>query len=818
MKQLKFPPARGIEEGFMLKNYLKIAWRNLIKNKTFSFINIFGLTIGLTSFLLIALYVFDELTFDKFHKNASRLYRVVESRTTREGKHTNNAGSAYQISESGKSKIPGITDAVRLLTLRRANISTFENANVFYEDFWIANSAFLTAFDFKLLQGDRRTALTMPHSVVITEETAKKLFGSTDVLGKTLRADTDSVPYKITGVLKNFPANSHLSLNLCVSESSMTHPDFKQFVNTDWNSNAFLTYLLLNEKTDSRLIESKITGLVKSNQRRDIIDKRSFILQPLTDIHFYSGEIQQSGRQGNITYVYVFSIIGFFVLLIACINYMNLTTARFANRAKEIAVRKVAGASRKSLTAQFLSEAFLVSVIALLLALIAVKLLLPSFNSFTEKQLVLGPDTDYRIWLGIVFSIVVVGSLSGIYPALFQSGLKPLALLKNKLNIGKGNLSMRRSLVVFQFSLSIIMIVATIVVYLQMQYVNKKDMGFNREQLLVVDINSGKVRASAETIKTEFAKIRRVMNVSVSSRVPGEWKSIPRIKVRTEKLISNEGIDMYFLGVDEPFLKTYQVDLLKGRNFIAGSLSDSSAVILNQTAAKQLGITEALEQTIEIPQEEVFRARVIGIAKDFNFQSLREPIAPMVIGFQKNPVHNIDYFTARVATDNVSETLTKMESVIHSIDQNHLFEYHFLDKQWDLFYREDKIRETIFLIVAMLTILIACLGLFGLATYAAAQRIKEIGIRKVLGASVVSIVSMLSKDFLKLVLIAALLAFPIAWWAMNNWLQEFAYHIRISWWIFVLAGGVAVLIALLTISFQAIKAAIRNPVKSLRTE
>jgi putative ABC transport system permease protein len=802
----------------MLRTYLKIAWRNLIKNKTFSFINIFGLTVGLTSFLLIALYVFDELTFDKFHKNASRLYRVVESRTTIEGKQTKNAGSAYQISESGKSKIPGVTDAVRLLTLRRANISTFENANIFYEDFSIANSAFLTAFDFKLLQGDRRTALTMPYSVVVTEETAQKLFGTTDVMGKTLRADTDSVPFKITGVLKNFPVNSHLSLNLCFSESSMTHPDFKQFVNTDWNSNAFLTYLLLNEKTDSRLIESKITGLVKSNQRSDITDKRNFILQPLTDIHFYSGDIQQSGSQGNITYVYVFSIIGFFVLLIACINYMNLTTARFANRAKEIAVRKVAGASRKSLTAQFLSEAFLVSVIALLLALISVKLLLPSFNSFTEKQLVLGTDTDYRIWLGVTFSIVIVGLLSGIYPAIFQSGLKPLALLKNKLNVGKGNLSMRRSLVVFQFSLSIIMIVATTVVYLQMQYVNKKDMGFNKEQLLVVDINSGKVRRSAETIKTEFTKIPEVMNVSVSSRVPGEWKSIPRIKVRTEKLISNEGIDMYFMGVDEPFLKTYQVDLLKGRNFAAGSLSDSSAVILNETAAKQLGITEPLEQIIEIPQDDVFRARVIGIARDFNFQSLREPIAPMVIGFQKNPVHNIDYFTARVATDNVSETLTKMESVIHSVDQSHLFEYHFLDKQWDLFYREDKIREIIFLIVAMLTILIACLGLFGLTTYAAAQRIKEIGIRKVLGASVGSIVSMLSKDFLKLVLIAALLAFPIAWWAMNNWLQEFAYHTRISWWIFILAGGVAVLIALITISFQAIKAAIRNPVRSLRTE
>ena len=803
----------------MLRNYFKIAWRNLMKNKTFSFINVLGLTIGLTSFLLIALYVFDELTFDKFHKNADRIYRVVESRTTAEGKHTKTAATAYQVSERSKAVIPGITNVVRLLTLRRANISTLENANVFYEDFCITNSGFLTAFDFVLLQGDRRTALTKPHSVVVTEETAKKLFGTTDVMGKALRADTDSIPYQITGVLKNFPANSHLSFNLCFSESSMSHPDYKQFINSDWNSNAFFTYLVLNEKTDSRNIESKINELVQSNQRSDITDKRSFILQPLRDIHFYSADIQQSGSQGNITYVYVFSIIGFFVLLIACINYMNLTTARFANRTKEIAVRKVAGASRKSLVAQFLSEAFLVSFIALLLALIAVKLLLPSFNLFTGKQLALGYDSDTRIWMGIAFAVVVVGLLSGIYPALFQSRLRPLALLKNKLNIGKGNLSMRRSLVVFQFSLSIIMIVATIVVYLQMQYVNKKDMGFNKEQLLVVDINSGKVRRSAEAIKTEFSKLSRVLDVSVSSRVPGEWKTIPRIRVKTETLMSNEGVDMYFVGADDRFLKTYQIDLVKGRNFSAGSLADSSAVIINETAAKQLGITEPSEQIVEIPQEDaVFSARVIGIAKDFNFQSLREPIAPMVIGFQQNPVHSIDYFTARVATDNVSETLAQMESVIHGIDQNHLFEYHFLDKQWDLFYREDKIRETIFLIVAMLTIVIACLGLFGLATYAAEQRIKEIGIRKVLGATVGDIVSMLSKDFLKLIMIAAVIAFPIAWWVMHNWLQDFAYHINISWWVFVLAGGVAVSIALLTISFQAIKAAISNPVKSLRTE
>lgn len=803
----------------MLTNYLKIAWRTLVKNKVFSFINIFGLTIGLTSFLLIALYIFDELTFDRFHKNAKNIYRIVEEKTAPEGKETKVASAGYQVSEKAKTDFREIKDAVRFLTFSRTNVSTTENTNVFYEDFTIANPGFLTTFNFKLLQGDRRSALTAPHSVIVTEETARKLFSTTDVLGKAIKVDRDSTPFKITAVLKNFPVNSHLSFNLLFSESSITDNDFKKFINSDWNSGAFTTYLLLNDKTDARRIETKINQLFAANQKDDTRGKSVFMLQPLKDIHFYSNDIEgNSGRKGNITAIYVFSIIALFVLLIACINYMNLTTARFTNRAKEIAVRKVAGASRKNLVGQFLSEAFLITIIALSSALILVQMFLPSFNAFTEKQLTLGIHTDYRIWWGIAIIIIVVGLSSGIYPALFQSGAKPLILLKSKINMGRGNLSVRRSLVVFQFALSIIMIVATIIVYMQMKYVSKKDMGFNKEQLLVIDINSGKIRKGAETIKTEFEKLPQVQQVSVSSRVPGEWKDLPKVKVKYEKILNVGGEDMYFLGVDDKFLKTYGIVLAKGRNFLAGSLTDSSAVMINETAAKALGITEPSEQIIEIPLDQPFKARVTGIVKDFNFQSLHQPLAPMVLGFQKNPVQNIDYFTAKVTTNTMAETLKQMDAILHKIDQNHLFEYHFLDKQWDLFYQQDQIRQTIFLMVAMLTIVIACLGLFGLATYAAEQRIKEIGIRKVLGASVSSIVTMLSKDFIRLVLIAAAIAFPVAWWAMNKWLDDFAYRITISWWMFALAGLLAIVIALITVSFQAIKAAIANPVKSLRSE
>jgi putative ABC transport system permease protein len=507
---------------------------------------------------------------------------------------------------------------------------------------------------------------------------------------------------------------------------------------------------------------------------------------------------------------------------------MNLTTARFANRAKEIAVRKVAGASQKNLAAQFLAEAFLLTTIAMLLALISAKILLPAFNDFTQKQLALGSETDFRIWLGMGFIIVFVSLISGIYPAIFQARLKPLLLLKSKINIGKGNISLRRSLVVFQFTLSIVMIVATIVAYMQMQYVNTKDMGFKKDQLVVVDINSGKVRRSADIIKSEFAKLPQVQDVSVSSRVPGEWKNLPKVEVKKQGESSTKNNDAFFIGVDEQFLKTYEVALVKGRNFRAGDASDSSSVLINEAAAKQLGITEAAGQVIEIPTvnfggdfsslDKPFYASVIGIVKDFNFQSLHQSLSPMILAYQRNPIHNIDYFTARVKTGDISATLKQMDAVLHNIDQNHLFEYHFLDKQWDLFYSEDKVRQTIFIGMAILAILIACLGLFGLATYAAEQRIREIGIRKVLGSSVRAIVFMLTKDFLKLIIIAAVIACPVAWFAMNKWLQDFAYRVDIQWWVFIAAALLATFIALVTVSFQAIKAAIANPVKSLRTE
>jgi putative ABC transport system permease protein len=600
------------------------------------------------------------------------------------------------------------------------------------------------------------------------------------------------------------------------------------FMNSDWSSNTFVTYLQL-KNTGSKQTASKITQLVKNNRKDEAKAASSFMLQPLKDIHFNSANMEgNTDSAGNKMHMYVFAIVALFVLLIACINYMNLTTARFAGRSKEIAVRKVAGASQNNLIKQFLTEASLLTVIALILSLILVKLSLPRFNAFTEKTLSFGWNTDYRIWIGILLTTILVGFISGTYPAFFQSKLKPYLLLKNKINMGKGNLSIRRFLVVFQFSLSIIMIIATIVVYQQLKFVDKTDMGFNKEQLLVVDINSGTVRRSAETIKTEFGKIPGIKSVSVSSRVPGEWKSIPKVKVKVPGKLSTAGEDVFFMAADDRFLTTFETKLLSGRNFSDNNIGDSTSVMLNEEAAKMLGITQPSQQLIEIPSvafsgnasqlNQPFNAKVIGIVKNFNFQSLRDKVAPLIVAYQNNPVHSIDYFTSKISTVNSAATLKRMEAVLHNIDQTHLFEYNFLDKQWALFYREDAKRQTIFLGIAFMTILIACLGLFGLATYAAEQRIKEIGIRKVLGASVSSIVGMLSKDFAKLVLIASLIAFPVAWWAMNNWLEDFAYRVHIQWWVFVLAGITTLCIALITVSFQSVKAALSNPVKNLRTE
>ena len=824
----------------MIKNYFKIAWRSLWKNKLYTTLNVAGLTFGISCFLLIGLYLFDELTFDEQHSKADRIYRVIEHKIVN-GEQTTIAAAGYKLAEQSKKAIPGVVNTTHLQRIGRANILAQENpTNFFQETVTVADENFLQIFDFPMISGDRRTALQEPNTIIINEDLAKRLFNKTDVMGKTLQFSfIESIPLKITGVLKNHPRNSTFNFSSVMSDATFAGDSLNRVMRaSDWLSNNYSVYALLKPNADTKTIAEQMSKLVHDNFKAPAGTSFSFSLQPLKDIHLNSKNIVDGARNSNVDaipqgssfYIKIFSFIAVFVLLIAGINYMNLTTARASARLKEIGVRKSVGAFQSHLIRQFLFESLLVTFISFLLALGVVNLLLPAFNQFTNKQLSLGFSSDYRIWIYSIAFVTIIGLLSGSYPALLLSRFKPVLLLKGLKLQNRTDLSLRKALVVFQFTISVVMIIGTIVLFLQVRYLNNTNLGFNKDLLVVIDVNTGKARSNFEAVKNEIAKIPTVKNVSVTSRVPGEWKAFRTIKIKNSGSTDEPKV-FYMFGADKDFAKTFEVTILKGRNF--DSPNDSASIIINETAAKMLNITEPSGQIVEIPaasrgggggfvpinQENVpFKPRVIGIVKDFHFQSLRDKIEPLVLAYNRNPIHVIDYYSARIEPKDIEGTLNKLKAVMVNNDKDDPFEYHFLNDQLALFYVEDERRQTLLIWIALATIFIACLGLFGLATYSAEQRVKEIGVRKVLGATVLNLASLLSKDFLKLVLIANGIAFPIAWWATNKWLQEYAYHINVQWWVFGLAGAAAILIALFTISYQAIRAALANPVKSLRTE
>ncbi|WP_031530881.1 ABC transporter permease [Dyadobacter crusticola] len=817
----------------MIKNYFTVAIRTLVRNRLYTILNVAGLTFGLTCFLLIGLYLFDELTFDQQHTKANRIYRVVEHMNVK-GEETTIAAASFKLAEVSKQSIPEVENTTRMSRIGRANLTDPQNPVNFQETITIADQNFLEIFDFPLISGDKKTALKEPNSIVIDEELAMRLFGSTQVLGKQLQWSYLDTPHRITGVLKNQPKNSSFTFNSLISKNTNSD-EFKNIAATDWLSNGFSVYALLRNGAEPETTAAKMTSMVLANFKPEEGTRLHFSLQALKDMHLHSGNIVDGARnsnveampQGNLGYVRMFSFVSLFVLFIAGINYMNLSTARASNRAKEIGVRKSIGAVRQNLVYQFLLEAILITGLAFVLAVLLLNLLLPPFNNFVEKQLSFDLSTNYRVWLLAVGATVLIGLISGSYPALLLSGFKPVALLKGMKINQSGSLGLRKGLVVFQFTVSIVLIIGTIVLYRQVKFMNNTNLGFNKDLLVVIDINTGKARSAAEAIKAEMAAIPTVKSVSLTSRVPGEWKMYQRVKVnaqgnRTEPKMT------YFFGADKDFLGTFDIKLAQGRNF--DNPSDSTSVLLNETAARLLNITSAAGQFVEIPAassnggdfEAVnangtpFKAKVVGIVKDFHFQSLKEKIAPLVLGYNQNPVHPIDYYTARIEPANIPATLEKLKAVLVRADGDEPFEYHFLDEQLARFYMEDSRRQTLMIWTALAAIFIACLGLFGLATYSAEQRVKEIGIRKVLGASSFSLATLLSKDFLKLVLISNVIAFPVAWWSVNQWLQEYAYHVNLDWWVFALAALLAIVIAVLTVSYQSVKASLVNPLENLK--
>jgi len=818
----------------MLINNLKIALRYLLKNRTFSAINLFGLTLGFACFLLLSLYIQDELSFDGFHRDADRIYRVLQHERQEDGSQRDLALVNAQIGPESMKQFPEVADVLRFTGFGRITMGN-DPPNRQYVTLSTPDPNLFTFFDFPIVEGDPATMLSSPDAIVITESTAKKYFGSEPALGKRIwsnlvrRTSRQLVEFTVAGVVKDSPANSHLQFEVMFSESTFpaVFPWYKDFVATDWTSNSYVTYIKLKPGADAEAFEEKMTALAKSHAPADREFKSTFSLQPLKDIHLKSMHLQESRADWNGMnpfYLYMFGAVALMILLIAGLNYMNLSTAAAVKRTREIGTRKTLGAQRPQLIGQFTGEAILLSGLSLLLALALVQLVLPSANSFTGKVLSLNQLPP--VWMiGTVAVMLVVGVLSSLYPAYLIARVAPVQALKSAIGSGNARLSMRKLLVAGQFAVSILMISSTLIIYRQLNYLREKDLGMSVSDLLVIDINSGSLRRNYEQVKAEFAAVPEVLQISTSTRVPGEWKTFPVARAKAEGMTLPE--DMIYVGIDQDFMSTYKIPLLKGRNFTGGR-EDSTKVILTQLAAERLGLQDPIGQVIEVPAvrwgasteelEAPLRVEVIGIADNFHFESFRQSMMPVMFAYPNTSVQRIDYYTLEVKTGNWSETLDKLRAVNHRIDPENPMEYTFLDDRFEEFYKADEKRGQLFLMFSLVIVLIAVMGLFALVSYSMESRAKEIGVRKVLGASVQSILSLVSREFLTIVVAASLVALPVSWWLMRAWLSDFAYRVPLNIQTFLLAALVSLVIAFLTISIRTWRTAQANPVKSLRSE
>ena len=818
----------------MYKSYFKISLRHLIKNKTFAFINVFGLTLGFLSFMLLGLYIQDELSFDLFHKDSASMYRMLQHEKQEDGTIRNAAEIAGLIGKESAASFLEIEEYCRITAFGRAGLGN-DPANRNYHRIVGVDVNFFTFFDFPLIEGSKDRVLRNPNEVVLNETLSKKYFGSESPIGKRIWSswsqDGKPLEFTVVGVMKDFPKNSHLQIEVLFSEA--TWPAlfdwYNDFVSNDWASNSYVTYVKLKENFNGEALSSKIESLVKSHYPTDRLFKSEFSFQPFNQVHLYSENIQGNGFNSNDSgikpfYLYIFGVVGFLLLLIACLNYMNLATAAAFKRTREIGMRKSLGAPRGQLVAQFVIDSILIASISFLLSVVLLNVLLPFFRTFTQKQLLLTslPASWYLMIIGAVF---VTAILSAIYPAIISLKISTVRALKGEVKAINQSFSIRKMLLAAQFAVSIAMIASTLVIYNQLKFMREKDLGMNVESLLVIDINSGNLRGNFETVKAEFATPAEVVSITTSTRVPGEWKSFPIATVNAEG--DSKKNEMIFVGIDNDFLKTYDIELIEGRNFNSGS-SDSTKVILTESGVKQLGLTNPIGQIIEIPTirtdadverlDRVFKAEVVGVAKDFHFESLKNNLMPVIFGAPNTIIQRIDYYTLKIKTANWDETISKLKEINGKIDPNSPLEYTFLDNRFEEFYQADAKRGQIFLTFSIIIVLITCMGLFALVSYSVESRTKEIGVRKVLGASVNSIIGLVSKEFLVLVLAAGVIGLPLSWYFMNSWLQEFAYRIPLRAWIFVLAAVISLLIAFATIGIRTFNAAKVNPVKSLRSE
>ena len=810
----------------MLRNYLKVALRNLWKSKGFTAINIIGLASGLGVCLLIVLYVIDEQSYDRYNDKADRIYRISANIYFNNTSFAN-AVTPKLLGPTLVSTYPKFQQMARLhqpgdLTIRKGADRIIEHGNVY------ADSTIFKVFTFPFIAGDPNTALNNPHSIVIDETTARRYFNSTDVIGRTLEIGTDNTLLNITGVIRDMPEQSHFHFH-------MIRP-FRDGYNDEgsWLSNNYYTYVVVQPGTTAAQVQNDVNNIIKTYVGRelqqvlhasldDLTKSGGFFRYPvmaLTDIHLHSNLSGEIEPNSNVQYVYIFSIIAGLILLIACVNFMNLSTARSAGRAKEVGIRKVAGSTKRHLITQFLTESLLLSLFSLVLALGIAVLLLPMFNNLAAKQLHPGMLFSARFLPILVGLALLVGCIAGSYPAFYLSSFQPIKVLKGSVSAGMKSSALRSSLVVFQFIISIGLIICTIVVYRQLHYIRSKEVGFNRDQVLIVHNTWDLGGEGTKTFRKQLLTLSGVSDVTITSDLPtvGGGQYDAEGWFRDASLDAKKVQVMTTLFVDDHYVPTLGMQIVKGRNFdLTQFPTDSSAIVINEATARLLGVKDPLTVTLYRPWNQAFQAkafRVIGVVKDFNYNSMHDQIGPLILDPDPNP----GSIAMRFRSNDVFSLVRQVEAKFHGIKQSIPFTYTFMDDDFNKLYHTEEQRGQIFITFAVFAIFIACLGLFGLVTYAAEQRMKEIGIRKVLGAHVGGIVGLLNRDFARLVVIAALIAFPIAWWTMYNWLRTFAYRTDISWWIFLVAGFTALAIALLTVSIQTIRAAVANPIKSLRSQ
>ncbi len=795
----------------MFRNYLKTSLRNLLKYKGYSFINITGLTIGITCSVLILLWVNNELSYDRFHENSDRIYRV-DVRAVWGDTKIRQAFTPALLTPTMRKDFPEMEEGVKISKWGGTTIICDDRT--FNEDGILAvDSTFFDVFSFGLVKGDRNNVLKEPNSVVLTVSTADRLFGTEDPVGKIILIDSDR-QFTVTGIAENVPANSHFHFDYLLSLNT-----FEYNRSRNWFANNFRTYILLREGADYRQLDAKFPDFVSrylfegGNYEEWAANGNfwEFYLQPLTDIHLNSHLSGEFEPNGNKAYVYIFFIVAMFILAIASINFVNLTTARSANRAKEVGIRKVVGSVRQQLIQQFLGESILISTLSVTLSVIAVKVLLPYFSNLVGTHLEFNILQEVLILPGLIISALALGIFSGIYPAFFLSSFKPAAVLKGKVREGVKNSVLRNGLVIFQFAISVVLIICTLIVFKQLEFLQNEKLGFEKEQVIVVK-NGREVRDQMNPFREKLLQHPGIKIVSASHTLPGRF--LNNILFNPE---GEESLTLNIISCDEDFLESLKMEMDKGRFFSKDFPTDSSAIIINQTAARLLNWDEPLGKQFSGFGRQAMT--VIGVIKDFHYASMRQEIRPMaLIPLGINNGWNTNYVSIRVQIEDIPGTIGYIKKTWDSFVPEMTFEYSFLDEDFNSLYNNEQRTGRVFTVFMLLAVFIACLGLFGLASFMAEQRTKEIGIRKTLGASVSHIAMMLSGDFLKWIIISNIIAWPIAWYGMNTWLQDFAFRIRISFWFFLIAGVAALAFALLTVSYQAIKAARANPVDALKYE